>query len=359
MRPIRKLSIAEQTAEHMREGIRSGRWRCELPGVLLLAKACDVSKDAMRDAMRILEAEGLISPGQAGVHRMVLTPAAPTPQRALRVAIFPHEPLATESRVMCDLLRDVKRDLRAAGHTVDFTAKTQIELNYDPKRIAKLVAATPVDAWVLGPAPRQVQDFFASQSVPTIGISSLFKGGPIASVYVDAAPVYREVTRRLIALGHRRIVMICPRSWWRPVPSVMVQAFIEELAAHGIVAGEFNVPDYDATTEGVQTLLKSLFRTTPPTALIVMMPKEATAAFVFLAQRGLAVPRDVSLFLPWRESSLQLCDPPMGHVRWDEPLLVRRIVRWVRDVARGRADREAVAVPAFLEPGGSLGPVKN
>lgn len=76
MRPIRKLSIAEQTAEHMREGIRSGRWRGELPGVLLLAKACDVSKDAMRDAMRILEAEGLISPGQAGVHRMVLTPAA-------------------------------------------------------------------------------------------------------------------------------------------------------------------------------------------------------------------------------------------------------------------------------------------
>ena len=92
--PIRKLSIAEQTAEHVREGIRSGRWRGELPGVLLLAKACDVSKDAMRDALRLLETEGLISPGHAGTHRTVMAIATPTPRRAMRVAIFPHEPLA-------------------------------------------------------------------------------------------------------------------------------------------------------------------------------------------------------------------------------------------------------------------------
>ena len=295
----------------------------------------------------------------AGMHRTVIGDATKAPRRAMRVAIFPHEPLETESRVMCDLLRSVKRDLRAAGHTADFTTKTQTELNCDPSRIKKLVAATAADAWVLGPAPREVQKFFAAQSVPVIGIGSQFTDVPMASVYVDAAPVFREVTRRLIALGHRRIVMICPSSWWRPKPGVKVQAFIAELAVHGIVAGGFNVPDYEPSTEGVQTLLKSLFRTTPPTALIVMMPSEATATFVFLAQRGLAVPRDVSLFLPWRDISLRFCDPPMAHVRWDEQLLVRQIVRWVRAVAHGRVSRGAVTVPAILEPGGSLGPVKK
>ena len=359
MRPIQKLSTAEQTAEHMREGIRSGRWRGELPGVLLLARECDVSKDAMRDALRLLENEGLISPGRAGAHRTVIADSTPRLRRALRVAIFPHEPLQTESRVMCDLLRSVKRDLRAAGHTADFTAKTQTELRCDVGRIKKLIAATPADAWVLAPAPREVQELFAAQSVPVIGIGSLFADVPMASVQADGAPVFRDVTRRLIALGHRRIVMICPRAWRQPSPGLLVKAFTDELAAHGIKAGEFNVPDYEPTAEGLHTLLKSLFRTTAPTALIVLMPSEATAAFVFLAQRGLAVPRDVSLFLPWRDISLQLCDPPMAHLRWDERLLVRNIVRWVRGVASGRVNRDAITVPAILEPGGSLGPVKK
>ena len=61
--PIRKVSIAEQTAEHLREGIRSGRWAGELPGVLRLAADLEVSKGAVRDALHLLEGEGLLSPG--------------------------------------------------------------------------------------------------------------------------------------------------------------------------------------------------------------------------------------------------------------------------------------------------------
>lgn len=359
MRPIRKLSIAEQTAEHLREGIRSGRWRGELPGVLPLAKACDVSKDAMRDALHLLEAEGLITAGHAGARRMVLGSTTSAPRRAMRVAIFLHDSLAEESRVMCDILRGVQRALEAAGHAVTFAAKTQAELHHDPVRIAKLVAATPADAWVLAPAPRVVQEFFAAQPVPVMAIGKLYPDVPVAGVHVSVIPAYCEVTRRLIALGHRRIVLVCPPSWRQPAPGLIVQAFTAELAAHGIAAGEFNVPDYEPTTEGLHTLLESLFRVTPPTALIVEEPDEATAAYLFLTRRGLAVPDDVSLFIPWRDVSLQKCRPPIGHLRCDEQLLVRRIVRWVRAVARGRADRETVAVPAIFVPGGSLGPVRK
>ena len=47
----------------------------------------------------------------------------------------------------------------------------------------------------------------------------------------------------------------------------------------------------------------------------------------------------------------------MAHVQWDDRLLVRRIVRWARAIARGRSDRTAIGIPAVLDPGGSLGPV--
>jgi DNA-binding LacI/PurR family transcriptional regulator len=358
LRTIHKLTVAELTAEHMREDIRSGRRLGELPGVLLLARAYDVSKEAMRAALHILEAEGLVSPGRAGAHRTVLGSAS-SPQRAKRVAIFPAVPFTEESRVMSDLLRNVERDLTAAGHTVTFTAKSQQELRFNPVRIAKLVAGTPADAWVVAPPPREVLEFFAAQPVPAIIIGSGCMDVSIAGVYTDVAPSYREVTRRLIALGHRRIVMICPRMRRLPVPGPAVRAFIEELAAHGIKAGKFNVPDYEPTVAGMHALLESLFSTTPPTALLVELPNWATRVFVFLAQRGLTVPGDVSLFFPYSSASQQLCDPPVAHVHWDDRLLVRRIVRWVRAVARGRADREAVAVPATLKPGGTIGPVRK
>jgi DNA-binding LacI/PurR family transcriptional regulator len=359
VRPIHKLTIAEQTAEHVREGIRSGRWRGELPGVLLLAKTLDVSKDAMRAALHILEAEGLISPGHAGAHRAVLGNGNAAPRRALRVAILPREPLANECDVTREILHEMRHELEAAGHTVVFAAKTQRELRFDVQRIAKLVAATSADAWVVINGAREVLDIFATQPVPSIALGGRCIGAPVASVYVDAVPAYREVTRRLLALGHRRIILLCPRFWREPTPGRVAQAFTEELAAHGVTGSDFHLPDYEPSAAGLRTLFDSLFRVTPPTALIVELPEEAGAALLYLNQRGLAVPRDVSVFFPWANGAMRLCDPPIAHLHCENQHLMRRIVRWVRAVARGHADRDAVAVPAILSPGGSLGPART
>ncbi|MBL9145142.1 MAG: substrate-binding domain-containing protein [Verrucomicrobiaceae bacterium] len=356
MRRIHKLTITEQTAAHVREGIRSGRWRGELPGVLRLAQLCDVSKDSMRGALRMLEAEGMISAGHAGTRRIVLGKGVAAGNRPLRVAIFPHDPLMIESREMHDLLHDVRRELLAAGHSAEFTPKTQSELHHDLRRIAKLVAGTPADAWIVGPAPRETLEFFAAQSVPVITIGGRCMEVTIASVYTDTAPAYREVLRQLFAFGHHRIVLLCPRSWRQPAPGVTLKACLEELAAHEIAATEFNVPDYEPTALGLNSLLESLFSVTPPTALIVVNPEEATAVYVFLARHGLAVPRDVSLFFPWRDVSMRLCHPPVAHLLVDGRLHVRRIVRWASAVARGRPDRSAIGIPATLELGQSLGP---
>ena len=173
VRPVRRDSIIDQTAEHLREGIRAGRWRGELPGVLRLAAECDVSKDAMRAALHFLETEGLRSAGHAGGRRTVLAEGGLAPARAvraksgtLRVAILLYDPLEKESTIMRQTLRDLQNDLEAAGHVAAFAPKTQAELHFDPARIAKLVAATPADAWVVASAPREVLDFFGGSRSP-------------------------------------------------------------------------------------------------------------------------------------------------------------------------------------------------
>ena len=44
-------------AEHLRDGLRAGRWGEVLPGVARLAAELDVSRDTVRSALRLLESE--------------------------------------------------------------------------------------------------------------------------------------------------------------------------------------------------------------------------------------------------------------------------------------------------------------
>ena len=44
-------------------------------------------------------------------------------------------------------------------------------------------------------------------------------------------------------------------------------------------------------------------------------------------------------------------------MHWDNSLIVRRVVRWVDAVRKGRADRKTINIPAEFIPGGSIGSV--
>ena len=206
MRPIRRVSILDQTAEHLREGIRTGRWRGELPGVLRLAAECDVSKGAMRGALRLLEKEGLLSAGRAGGRRTVLAgregaPATGTRAKArtLRIAILLNDPLEKESSPMHHILRDIQRGLEAAGHAVAFAPKPQVALRFDPARIARMVAATPADVWIVVGAPLPVIEFFAAQPLPVIAIGGRGLNAGVAFAGTDGIPAVCTAARRLLS----------------------------------------------------------------------------------------------------------------------------------------------------------------
>ncbi len=364
MNKVRRISILDQTAEHLRKGLRSGRWRGELPGVLRLAEECAVSKGAMRGALLLLEKEGLVSAGQAGGRRTVLARGGIPPawekgrkSRTLRIVILLYVPLAEESTAIHHLLRDIQRSLVASGHTVEFAAKTQTDLDFAPSRLARFVAATPADAWIVPGAPLAVLEFFAAQPVPVIAIGGRSLGLEIASAGVDGTPALGAVAWRLMQLGHRRLVLICGRSWRQPLGR-SIMAYTAVLAQHGITADDYHIPDFEPTPAGLNALFTSLFRVTPPTALILESGDYSIAALAFLTQRGLAVPRDVSLVCLHPDASMQWCHPPMARLQHDDNAVARHVIRWCRAVARGHVDRESKLFPAEFDEGGTIGQVR-
>ena len=354
MHPVRHLSAAEQTAAYLREGLRRGHWRGTLPGLVRLAAELDVSTKTIQAALRQLEGEGLLSARGPGRSRAVT--GRGSAQRSLRVGILLHDAPLDEQPQTTQVLFQIQHDLEAAGHEVFFSRKTQVQLQHDVRRIVGHVGENPADAWVVVAGSRELLEWFAGQTMPSIALFGRTDGLAIARTGPDKVRAYIDATRQIVALGHRRIVLLTRRARRKPTPGNVEIAFLAELAALGITTGDYNLPDWEETPEGFCALLECLFRVTPPTALIIEETPRVIGVMEFLARRRIHVPEQVSLVSTDYDASLAWCHLGVAHMRWDDEPIVRRVVRWVAAVRRHRADRKTINYPAEFIPGGSIGP---
>ena len=354
MHPLRRQSISDQAAAHLREGLRSGRWGLKLPGVLRLAAELQVSKDAVRAALRRLEAEGSLAAGGVGRRRVVAGPHQPQqdPRHLLRVGILLSRPLHHENGASQRMLLRLLHEIEASGHSGFFAPMSQSCLGHRLPRIARVVQEGKADAWVVVDASEDLMRWLSGQPVPAIALGGRYCDAPLARVAMDLTQGLLAAVRTLKRLGHRRIVLTVPRVWRQPAPGRLVGAVLSELGG----APEYHVPDWEPGARGFHDLMESLFQVTPPTAMIVLEPAEAVAVMSFLAQRGLRVPRDLSLICRHRDASLDLCRPEIAHFGSNEDHLVGHIIRWVNAAARGIPhQRRVVCQPEFF-PCESLAP---
>jgi LacI family transcriptional regulator len=358
MHPLRMLSFAEQVAAHLRQGLHDGRWSGRLPGVLRLAAECDVSTKEVRAALRQLEAEGLLSGRGPGRSRTIAASATGAVAPPLRVAIQRHDARLTDNLQTSLVLTEIMHSLEAAGHEVFFCNKSQIELKHDVRRLASQLLETPADAWVVESGSRPLLEWCASQATPCLALYGRADNLPLACTGPDVVLAHQAATRHLLALGHRRIVFILREPRRKPTLGKSAHNFLEDLAAHGVPTGAYNLPDWEETPEGLSKLLERLFRHSPPTALIIDEIPHFIATVAFCARHGIRVPEHVSLISTDDDPSLAWCHPGFAHMRWDSKPVIRRVVRWVDAVRKGKADRKIINFPAEFIPGGSIGPAR-
>ncbi len=345
------LSASEQAAAHLRAELERGRWIAVMPGATELAADLGVNHKTIKAALRQLEHEGLLVGQGQGRRRRIVPPSAKA-VRLMRIAILDFEPIVCTEGYMVEL----QHQLLAAGHTVFYAEKSLMELGMNLERVRRLVKRTIADAWVICAGSREVLDWFCTQPVPAFALFGRREGLPMAAMGTDGRPAVAAATRHLIGLGHQRIVMINRRLRRLPEPGPFECAFVDELKAHDVPIGDFNLPDWEETRDGLQALLSSLFRVTPPTALIIDEAPFFIAAQQFLAARGIRVPQQVSLICTEADPAFTWCTPAISQMRWDSGPVVRRIVRWAAAVSRGRRDARQSNVPVEFVVGGTTGP---
>lgn len=348
---LKTYSVAAQVAAHLREELCRGRWKGRMPGRDHLAKELGVSPRSVQGALDLLEKDGLLEAQGVGRQRRIAQ-GVTSSRSGLRVGILLYE----KASAKLEYLVDLRHQLEEEGHEAMFANKTLQELGMKPERVARFVKQTPADAWVVVSASREVLEWFASQSFPAFAMFGRLVNIPIAGTGPRKSAAVADAVRRLVELGHRRIVMLCREERRKPQPGFVERVFLEELEAHGIPTSSYNLPNWGNTMEEFHPGLDSLFRISPPTALLCSYATLYIAAERHLAQRGIVAPRDISLICLDPDPVFDWCQPSVAHISWDSRQTVRRVMRWIGNIARGRDDRKSIATPARFVEGGTVGP---
>jgi hypothetical protein len=344
-------TVAGQVAAHLRSELRRGTWPDALPGRDRLAAELGVNAKTVEAALRELEREGLlVRPGQGRRRRVVAgekPPAAP-----LRVALL----LSEKEDRRVDYIADLRHQLRLAGHEAVHPERSLVDLGMNPDRIAGLVARTAADAWIVVAGSRDVLEWFASAPAPAFALFGPMAGIRLAGAGPRKAPAIAAATRTLLGLGHRRIAMLVRPRRRRPVPALPEQAFLDELQAHGLAPAPYHLPEWEESPERFHEMLDSLFRLTPPTALIVDEAALFVAVLESCLARRLRVPEDLSLVCTDDDPAFAWCRRRIAHIDWNRGPVLRRVFQWADHLSRGLPDlRQTTSVARFV-PGDTIGP---
>lgn len=348
------LSPSAQVAAHLRGQIHRNRWKKELPGTPALSAELGVDRKTVMAAITQLEEEGLLKSQGPGRKRKIVLPRSFSPDR-LNIRLIPYEDADRQLPFVLELAHRIEQ----LGHSFSFSQKSMIGLCMDTKRVSHFVNSNPADAWLMIAAPKEVLEWFADQKTPAFAIFGRRRQVKIASVGPDKQPAISHAVRRLVGLGHQRIVYLVREERRKPNPGLLERQFLEELESHGIPSGPYSLPDWQDNPGSFHQCLDRMFQHTPPSAIIIDEAQFFVAAQQHLTQRNITAPRDVSLICCDMHPLFDWCRPEISHIRWDQRPVVDHIVHWVGQLALGKNERKAAFTSAKFVEGGTIGPARK
>jgi DNA-binding LacI/PurR family transcriptional regulator len=194
---------------------------------------------------------------------------------------------------------------------------------------------------------KELQQWFAENSIPALVLGSCHLGVKLPSLDVDYRSVCRHAAGIFLGKGHRRIALIVPNSGVAG-DLASERGFLEAVEkrktkdeAHG------HIVRHNGTPANLTAKLDELFSAPqPPTALLVAKPQHTLWVIIFLLRRGLIVPDTVSVIARDHE---YLFENAVAHYTFESDLFARRLSHLVLQMAG----------QGFLAAEPSLGPSVN
>lgn len=192
-----------------------------------------------------------------------------------------------------DLASGVSQQCRRRGYAM-MLADNGGDERREPEAAESFVASR-VAGVILTPMSKEISDYLLSHGVPVVEVDRQFAAGTCDAVVVDNRSAAYEVTRRLIALGHRHIALFIDEFTWTTGRDRLL-GFQQALADAGlpekagvVVTSVLSVPQAQAAAA------KLLSRRDRPTAVFAANNVLAEAVWRAAEAVECAIPTQLSL----------------------------------------------------------------
>jgi DNA-binding LacI/PurR family transcriptional regulator len=303
-----------QAREILIDAIRSGRLApgAKLPSTKEISSVFNISLITAHKALEGLVELGWLrrEVGRGTFVRQDLDLASAS-QRPLAIGLHIDHQVNIDDYYHGTLINTLRRQARADTRRVEFFFHDHLDLRDKGSRDVGAILLHP-------PLEAQADVERLAQHYPLVVLGGAFPASPVACVDCDNASGTRAAVRHLLALGHRRLLVLsgplCLSNSRDRAESAMA-----ELAAHGVLLSERDrVVSQDSVLldpDTEQRIVRRLLEHDRPTAVLAGGFYLALATMQAVRRSGLQIPTDVSVVGFDDPASAPLLDPPLTTVR--------------------------------------------
>ena len=354
----RRVSLVTETAATIKEWIGSGILSEMLPGEMQLKSRLGVGRDTLRLALRALEREGWVAPGNQGQQRRVLRQgeAAPKPVVTGKLPVTFLSPLTIVDRIILLELEDLQRRLTEDGREMRFIAPKIFHLARPERHLRRIVDENPSAAWVLYFMGEAFQRWFEEQGIPAFVYGTPHPNLHLPFVVNDWESAAFHAGVQLVRLGH---TVIGTLQFENPLPGNMLvaaglQRALQTISPHGKLMAFKD----DSTPASIGRSLDAAFQSKPrPTALVFCSSNQLLTCLSWMVSKGISAPGDVSLMSIPSDSWYHELYPQVCYYENNSNLFARLVGQRVMElVEMGEVTSKSIRVRLEYKRGGTIGP---
>ena len=203
---FRRVSVADQAANALREAIHQRALCDPLPGEHHLARHLGISRLSLRSAMAQLAGEGLIVRSNGRRARLRLTElrrSATVPPTVCVVC-----PMARKAILPNELILQLHAACAAKGMLWEEAFDPRLDVPHPERRLRALVSGRKHICWILLACSAPIQRWFARAGVPTFILGSCLPGVALPSIDYDFHAIGWHAAGTIIKDHHQHIALL-------------------------------------------------------------------------------------------------------------------------------------------------------
>lgn len=290
----KRTSLISLTAEAVYQAIEEGLWLSSLPGERELADRFQVSRPTLREALKILQREGIIDVSHGKRRQILVSHRDVVPPRTV-VAAVSQMPPHLMSPMTTFYMNELRKHVQKSRLQLEVITDPGVRHSMPHQALETLVSDRNIACWILLSVTEKTQHWFAGRNLPTLIVGSCYPGVTLPSLDIDYRAVCRHAVATFLRNGHRGIAFLTPANKVAG-DEASEDAFSQAVHQSGHSDARGTIIHHNGTRVDIcRKLARISVLERPPTALLVSRPLHLLTAHTFLLKQGVRIPGQLSL----------------------------------------------------------------